>query len=106
MAEDDIYGSRHKYEYFKQNLESFALPPSQRKYRGKYYCKNPENLQYFQQLFIHFEAKDISFIRRYRLLQSMKLIANHTSKNFRDCERNDINIIMAKMHNVLPKFQK
>jgi len=100
MAEDDIYGSRHKYEHFKNNLEDFALPPSQRKYRGKYWCKNPENLEYFKQMFIHFEAKDLSFIRRYRVLQSMKLIVTHTPKNLMDCNRNDINIILAKMHTV------
>lgn len=100
MAEDDIYRSRKKYEHFKADLKNFVIPPVQRKYKGKYFCRNPENINYFKQMFIYFEAKDISYIRRYRILQSMKFIANHATKNLRDCDRNDVNMIMANMHNV------
>lgn len=98
MAEDDIYGSKTKYERFKDNLESFLVTPSEKSRKTKYYCRNPDNLKYFRQLFIHFEARDLSYIRRLRILQTMKFIANYTAINLADCTREDINQIMAFMH--------
>ncbi len=99
MAEDDIYKSKIRYERFKSNLKSFKLQPSAENRKCKYYCNNPENIKYFQQLFNNFQAKDVSFIRRIRVLQTMKFIVNFTKKNLKDCEREDINQIMAFMHN-------
>jgi integrase len=98
MAEDDIYGSKTKYERFKDNLESFLVTPSEKSRKTKYYCRKPDNLKYFRQLFIHFEARDLSYIRRLRILQTMKFIANYTAINLADCTREDINQIMAFMH--------
>jgi len=100
MAENDIYGSKGKYEEFKKNLDRFKLNPSKRKGNCKYFCKNPDNLEYFRKLFIHFEAKDLSYIRRIRVLQTMRFISYSTVKNFSDCGRDDINQIMANMHNI------
>ena len=80
MAEDDIYNNRRKYENFKQNLKLFLLEPSKRKYKGKYYCRNKANLVYFERLFAKFEATDISYVRRCRLLMSMKLICHAAAK--------------------------
>ena len=88
MAEDDIYGSKTKYRKFKTNLELQLVPPSERGYkrggRGKYFCKNAENLEHFNTLFHHFEAKDISYIRRVRMLQSMQLICYLIRKQLGD----------------------
>ena len=98
MAEDDIYNSKGKYERFKNNLNSLLIPPSESGGRYKYYCKNSDNLQYFKRLFTHLEAKDLSFIRRNRILQTMRIIVSSTTKNLSECNRDDINKIMALMH--------
>jgi integrase len=98
MAEDDIYGSKGRYEQFKSNLTLFTIPPSERKLRHKYYCRNPENLKYFKMLFMHFEAKDLSFIRRLRILQTFKFVVYHTTKNLKNFNRKDIDKILARMH--------
>lgn len=104
MAEDDIYGNKAKYERFKANLASLSVAPSRRKYTkgsvGKYYCKNSVNLQYFKTLFAHFEARDISYIRRNRLLQSLRLICHLSPKDFAECMRDDLNQIVATMHGI------
>ena len=99
MTEDDIYGSKGRYEQFKNNLDSFLIPPSKKRKGYKYYCKNQENLQYFKKLFMHFEAKDLSYIRRLRIIQTLKLVVYHATKDFKDLERKDIDRIMAIMHN-------
>ena len=106
MAEDDIYGNKKRYETFKINLEQFAIEPKKRKTKNrrgnqnaKYYCKNRKNLEYFKRLFVHFEAKDLSFIRRMRMLHSMQLTSHICEKDMQQCDRNDINGIMAIMHN-------
>jgi integrase len=99
MAEDDIYGSRKKYERFKENLNAFLQPPKEKeKNRKKYYCKNEDNLQYFRQLFTCFAARDMSFIRRLRVLQTMRFIVNAMTKDLVECKRDDINQLMAFMH--------
>ena len=100
MAENDIYNSQKKYEDFKKNLDNFAFPPQSKK--AKYYCKNKHNLNYFRQLFPNFEAKDNSYSRRIRLLNSLKLISYITNKDLKNCEREDINQIVAYMHSVSP----
>jgi len=104
MAEDDIYGSKIKYERYKENLELFLVPPSERNHKkgnqGKYYCKNPVNLEYFKTLFRHFEAKDLSYIRRVRMVQIMQLICYFVTKDLADCNRDDINQMMAKVHEI------
>lgn len=103
MCENDIYNSKEKYEKFKANLELFTLKPEERKLdRGKklkYYCKNPKNLQYFEKLFTYFESKDLSYIRRNRSVDVMKLICYTAEKDLKECEREDINKIIAFMHN-------
>jgi len=98
MAEDDIYGSKARYNCFKDNLTLFLKPPSKNNRKTKYYCKNPENLKYFQQLFVHLEAKDLSYVRRLRLLQTMRFVTGSITKNIADCNRKDIDLVMAFMH--------
>ena len=71
MAENDIYNSKLKYENFKKNLKEILLPPEQRskyRFKSKYYCKNPKNLEYFSILFNKVESRDLSYVRRNRLI--------------------------------------
>lgn len=104
MAEDDIYNSKSHYERFLGNLDSVCVPPQDRvgTSRGipKYYCRNRVNLGYFRQLAAEFEARDLSYVRRHRLMQTMKLICSLTEKDLRDCTRDDINRVVAGMHTV------
>ena len=102
MAEDDIYGSKAKYEFFKENLDSVLMESSDLHRRGgqKYFCKNQLNLQHFRTLLTHFEANDLSYIRRLRVLQSMRQISHLTAKNLAECTREDINGMMAAMHEI------
>ena len=86
MAENDIYNSKRKYEKAIAGLEQFVLPPEKRgNYKVKYYCMNSENLRYFYTLFAHFDAKDISYVRRNRLLGTFRLICHATTLDLRLC---------------------
>lgn len=95
MAEDDMYGNKAKYERIIANLESFVQKPSG---TGKYCCKSPKNLKYFEQLIQHFEMQDLSFIRRLRVLQVLKLITSVVEKDLVECDRDDINKVVAFSH--------
>lgn len=97
MTEDDIYGSKKKYEKLKISLDSLLIPPAA-KSRRKYYCKNPKNLKYFEKLFLYFEAKDLSYVRRNRVFDTLKLIVYLNTKDLVKCDRDDINKTMALMH--------
>src|SRR3989344_4978732 len=102
MAENDIYNSQRTYERFRERYKLLADKrnpdsPSGLGYQ-KYYVKNPENLIYFKKLFDVFDARDLSFIRRLRLIRQMKIIGYVTEKNLKDCDREDINKIIAFMH--------
>ena len=99
MVENDIYDNKRKYEDFKKNLHLMSLPPAERNNpRIKYYCKNKINLVYFDKLFPVFEAKDLSYVRRVRLLQKLKMIVYTTENDLALCDREDINKIAAFMH--------
>ena len=104
MAEDDIYRNKAKYELFKDNFELWLSPKGRSKgKRGKerkYICLNPKNFQYFRKLMTNFEARDVSYIRRFRVLQSMKLICNTLQKDLADCTREDINKLLARLHEI------
>ena len=96
MAEDDIYGSKGKYERFRQSYREILSPASKSMLQHK--CRNPFNLGYFPKLFAVFEAKDVSYIRRYRTLHTMRVIIASTDKELGACSREDIDSIMAAMH--------
>jgi len=104
MAENDIYNNKEHYTRFKLNLKNFLQKPDEHNKVGKrtqkYYCKNPDNIKYFYKLFDKFEAKDISYVRRLKLLNSFKLICYATDKKLADCNREDIDKIIAFMHSV------
>lgn len=104
MAPNDIYNSQRKYENILKYLDDLTIPPKERPRRdkrakiGKYYVKNPENLQWFRKLITLFEAKDISYVRRIRLLACLKIICHHTPKALPNLDRDDVNGIVAQMH--------
>lgn len=101
MAEDDIYGSKGRFENMRNNLEKLCIPPEDRLLKkGKYFCKNKENLAYFEKIFRSFDAKDTSFIRRLRLSKTLLFITHFTEKNLKDVERDDVEIIFGEMHRV------
>lgn len=104
MAEDDIYGNKRKYENFRAHLDSKALPLGTTTHQGKqkYFCRNKANLRHFQALFTRFDSKDFSYIHRVRMLDIMMLIVDSTEKDLADCARDDIDLIMARMHSVYP----
>lgn len=104
MADNDIYNSKFKYERFLSNLNVFAEKPPESssgvKGRRKYYCKNRENLLYFRKLDTKFSAKDLSYPRRLRLFNTLKIITYISEKLLLDCNRDDIDEIVAFMHTV------
>ncbi|MBT4646899.1 site-specific integrase [archaeon] len=114
MAQDDIYKSKHYYERFKKNVQYLILPPKQQQQKLKsralpfYFCKNKDNLKYFDKLFLIFESKDLSFIRRLRLLRTFKILIHATEKNLNDCDRDDISKIVRFQHtrNKSPKSKE
>lgn len=99
MAEDDIYKSKARYEYVTNNLERLTKRPKKGS-RRKYYCKNKANLKYYKELMKYFELKDLSYIRRRKALYTMRVITYAIKKNLKDCERDDINQLVAYSHQV------
>jgi len=85
MAQDDIYNNKRRYEKFRNNIEKLAEKPRNGS-RRKYYCKARSNLKYFKKLIRRFEVDDISYIRRMRLLQSMKFLVHYV-----ECDLKDVN---------------
>ena len=102
MPENDIYNSQRKYENFLKNLELFLIPPERRADdRGRksiYYCKNKNNLKYFRRMAEKFDARDISYVRRCRVLNTLRLICHATGKDLAECDRDDMDKIVAFMH--------
>ncbi len=90
LADDDIYGSKKSYERTVSNIHEFSLPVNKRTVpqRGirRYQCTIPANMQYWQVLFDHFEARDLSYIRRLRLINSFKLIIHHAHTDLRSVD--------------------
>jgi len=89
MAEDDIYGSKSKYENFVKNLSKVLIKPK----NGVYYCKNKKNVKYFKKLSGCFEAKDLSYIRRNKVFYNLRIITFATNKDLKDCGRDEVNKI-------------
>ena len=103
MAEEDIYGSKRKYLRFLGNLDGLLIPaPVTTAKRGRrlYHCRNRENLQCFRELHRIFESRDLSYIRRNRLFDTLRFVTFVTEKNLAECERRDIDEIAARGHKV------
>jgi len=88
MAKDDIYKNQQKYGNFINRLDEFTKVPTRT--NQTYYCKNPQNIQYFRKMIPHFEMLDLSFLRRIRVLQNMRLVVYVTEKDLVHCTREDI----------------
>ena len=105
MAEEDIYGNKRKYEFFVEHYNEFILIPEERVHRNrtgraKYVCRNEINIKYFPKLFRSFESKDLSYVRRNRLLKTFKMICHVAIKDLATADREDINEIVAFSHTV------
>ena len=101
MAENDIYKNKERFERMVSQMDSWINPalkhPRGRKTRT-HYIKYQENLKYFYKLLPIWEMKDLSYVRRVRLLNVMLLITSIPDKDLKDCDRDDINRIVAYMH--------
>ena len=102
MADEDIYGSKKRYEQRIRSLNSLChLPgPSRGDSQRRYHCQNPENLCYFKALDRAFAASDISYIRRLRYISTLLFLTHHTSKDLSECHREDIDAFVAEGHKV------
>ena len=87
MVEDDIYESKKKYLQFVANYQQLVIPILGK--TKQYYCKNPDNIQYVKKLIGHFEIQDNSYVRRLRMLGSMKVILFATEKKLSAINDND-----------------
>lgn len=104
MAIEDIYGNKRKYEYFKKNYKKMLAWPGEEYFkkpikRGerKHFCRDSVNLKYFPELFELFELKDLSFVRRNRLLTDFIYITHLADKDLKDLGRSDINKFVIMM---------
>ncbi|MFH1972460.1 MAG: site-specific integrase [archaeon] len=95
MAEDDIYKSKQKYETVVNGFDSLIEKPTG---KSKYFCKNKKNIKYFKGLVKYFDLKDLSYIRRRKVLYIMRLITFVIKKDLKDCEREDVNELVAFGH--------
>jgi len=93
MASDDIYKSKAKYERYKTQFDNFCTKTKAQ----RYFVKNKANIEYFYRLCDHFEARE-SYVRRVRVLQKLRLICFATEKHLKECDRDEINKIVAFMH--------
>ncbi len=103
MVEDDIYGSKVKFERFMADLNNRVGCISRVSRRGrsaKYFCKNPANAKYFFKLESMFKAKDISFVRRLRIMQSMMLLSYVLEADFSVATRGEFDVAVGRMHEV------
>jgi len=102
MADEDIYGSKRRYERKMQNLEELTQPPPNPARRGqrRYYCRNPVNLKYFEALHRIFASRDTSYVRRNRVLDVLLFVVSSTDKDLATCERNDIDETIGLAHQV------
>lgn len=99
MAEDDIYGSKKRYERWLKNIQKVTETPSITS-RTKYWCKNKANVKYFKKLTRSFEIEDVSYINRVRKLDLLRLVTYVCEKDLKDCTRDDVDDIVAYAHKV------
>ncbi|MDO8556434.1 MAG: tyrosine-type recombinase/integrase [Nanoarchaeota archaeon] len=110
MADNDIYNSKEKYEFFLQTLKERLLPetslqkikgPTGRKLtKSKYSIAYQGNLDYFRKLDNIFKTKDLSYVRRLRLMRSFIIITHYIKKDLLEVTRDDINGLVAFAHTI------
>ena len=75
MAEDDIYGSKGKWErWVSENVDKSKILEEPKDTRRKYYCKNKANFKYYKKMIRSFDVDDLSYIRRLRLKDVMNIL--------------------------------
>ena len=98
MADNDIYNNKEVYERFIRNIDIYLEKPSG--YR-KYQIKNRANIKYFNKLIIRFEVRDLSYVRRKRVLSCFLIVCHVIEKDLANMDRDDVDrlIIFAnKQH--------
>lgn len=102
MVENDIYNSKRAYDRFKANLNDMLKKPNNSGRKGcrKYYIKNKVNLKYFERLMDTFEVRDNTYVRRLKLLGTLKVVTYVLDKDLKDCCREDIDRVVAFSHTV------
>lgn len=101
MAQNDIYDSQRRYESLVKNLDHLLKPPIPADTKRRYYCKNPENLEYFRKLILWLDSQDTSYIRRLKLIHALKIVVHNTTKNLKDFNREDIDQILTFFNHVV-----
>lgn len=97
--DNDIYNSEETYLNIVNNPESLLIEAKKGVgNKNRYYIKNKNNLTYFQKLISHFESKNLSYVRRLRVIRNYKLLCYATDKDLKEVTRDDIDKIMAVMH--------
>ena len=101
MAEDDIYGSKKRWKRFVENYidKKKILQKPNKKDLRKYYCKNKDNLRYYQKLIRSFEVNDLSYVRRLRIKDVLNFLTHFIEcdlKNANSLEKEDIIIQIRK----------
>lgn len=94
MVEDDIYQSKKRYEAFIKNINRLTTKPRKNDKSKKYYCKNKVNISHYSRLIKYFDTKDLSYVKRLRLLNTFKIVTFVIEKDLKDLEREDINEII------------
>lgn len=109
MVQEDIYKNGKRYNRLKENLIELTLPPKERSntrgFMAKYTCKNRDNLRYFRKMFEVFDANDISYARRNRVLDTLKVVSHVTEKDFKDLNLDDRNSIFAFSYSNLKSYR-
>ncbi|MEA2037549.1 MAG: hypothetical protein U9O94_08620 [Nanoarchaeota archaeon] len=106
MAENDIYNSEKRYEFFRENFRYLMGSQDETEKvdnsKCKYYCRNSKNVDYFERMFEVYETKDLSYVRRIRLNMTFKLILAGTEKDLSSIDseedRREVDKIFAFMH--------
>lgn len=112
MAENDIYNSKRRYESFVNNLiknKKILEKPDKNSLRI-YYCKNKDNLKYYDKLLRIFEVDDLSYIRRIKLLNVLTILCYHINldlKKANSVEKEEVilNIRKTTKPSQLKKFE-
>ena len=105
MADNDIYNNKAKYERLIRSLDHLVLPKDKRQegsYKSKYQIKNKNNLQHLKRLITKFEAQDLSYIRRKRILETLLSIADLSTKDFQELHKDEeeIDKVVAEIYRI------
>ena len=95
MVDNDIYDNKTKYEHLIEHIDRYLNPPEGAR---KYQVKHKANLRFVEKLTIRFEAKDISYSRRLRLMRGFLLACHYAEKDFAEFDRDDIDRLLVYAH--------